>query len=135
MKKKFVTTIATLSLSLMCSLPLPVMAATESFNWTFNSTQGNLPTNSGYKNDNEQNYYLTINSGNVSSTNIFGTRIRRATDNAAVSSYVLHTSYESSAKYGYSSTVDTSTLYYMRGKKDDTSTTTTSLKAAGRVTY
>ena len=117
----------------MCSSP--VMAVTRDFDWTFNSTAGTLSTNSGYKNDNEQNYYLTINKDNISASNIFGTRIRKAANNAAMSPYVLHTSYESSAKYGYSSAVNTSTLYYMRGKKDDSSATTTPLHVAGKVTY
>lgn len=135
MKKKFIGTIAALSLSLMCLLPLPVMAATEPYNWTFHSTQGNLPTNSGKKNDTEQNYYLSINSGNISSANIFGARIRQAGNNAAMSPYVTHTSLKKSARYAYSSAVNTSTLYFMRGKKDDTSTTTTSLQVAGKVTY
>ena len=114
---------------------IPVFAVTEEYNWKFSSTSGNLPTGSGYKNDNEQNYYLTISGGNVSKKNVFGTRIRKASNNAAVSSYVLHTSKEKSAKYGYSSSVNTSTLYLMRGKKDTSSTSIFALKASGKVTY
>lgn len=133
MKKKLFTTIAALTLSMICTLP--VMADTVSYSFKFNSTSGYLSTNSGYKNDNEQNYYLTISSGNVSSTNIFGTRIRKAADNAAVSPYVKHTSLEQSKKYAYSSSVNTSTLYYMRGKKDDSSTSSDALEVRGRVTY
>lgn len=141
MKKKLVATMAALTLSMVCSLP--VMAATdsvevtESFNWKFYSDgpDDDLSTNSGKKNDDEQYYYLTIDEGNISTANVFGARIRKAADNVAVSPYVLHTSFEDSQKYGYSSTVNTSTLYYLRGKKDDTSTTSVALHVAGKVTY
>ncbi len=134
MTKKIIIAVATLfTLGLITSIP--VMAVTESYNWTFYSANGYLSTNSGYKNDNEQNYYLTINNGNISATNIFGTRIRRASDDATMSPYALHNSYETSAKYWYTSTVNTSTLYYMRGKKDDSSTASTQLNVSGRVTY
>lgn len=138
MKKKFIGTIAALTLSMVCSLP--VMAATqvtEPYDWTFYSDgpEDDLPTNPGKKNDTEQNYYLTINKGNISSSNIFGARIRKAANNAAASPYVLHTSYEYSEPYAYSTSVNTTDTYYLRGKKDDTSTTDTALRVAGRVTY
>lgn len=137
MKKKFIGTIAALALSMVCSLP--VMAATrvtESYNWTFYSDgpEDDLSTNPGKKNDTEQYYYLTINQGNISSSNIFGARIRRA-DNVAVSPYLTHTSYEYSQPYAYSTHVNTIDTYYMRGKKDDTSTTSVALRISGRVTY
>lgn len=133
MKKKILTTIAALTLTMTCAVP--TMAATEPYHFKFNSTSGYLPTNSGYKNDSEQNYYLTISAGNVSSTNVFGTRIRRASDNAAMSGYVKHTSLKQSKGYSYSSNVNTSTLYYMRGKKDDSSTSQKALDVQGKVTY
>lgn len=135
MKKKFIATIAALMLSTVCSLP--VMAVTESYNWTFYSDgpEDDLSTNPGRKNDMEQYYYLTINQGNISPANIFGTRIRKASNNAAASPYVLHTSYEYSKRYAYSIAVNTTNVYYMRGKKDDTSTTNTALHVGGKVTY
>lgn len=132
-KRKWIGVVAALTLSMMSAIP--ALAVTETYSWKFYTTTGNLSTNSGYKNDDEQSYYLTTNSGTISSTNIFGARIRRAVDNAAMSPYKLHTAYETSEDYAYSSSVDTSTLYYMRGKKDDTSTTTSSLSVGGRVTY
>lgn len=138
MKKKFIGTIAALTLSMVCSLP--VMAATqvtEPYNWRFYSDgpEDDLSTNPGKKNDTEQNYYLTINQGNISSYNIFGARIRKAANNEAVSPYVLHTSYENSVPYAYSTYVNTTDTYYMRGKKDDSSTTNVALSVAGKVTY
>lgn len=133
MKKKIFTVMTALTLVLTSAVP--VMAVTEPYNFKFYSSQGYLSTNSGYKNDNEQNYYLTISSGNVSSTNVFGTRIRKAADNAIVSPYKLHTNKEQSKKYEYSSYVNTTTLYLMRGKKDDSSTSKDELKVQGQVTY
>lgn len=135
MKKKFIGTIAALMLSMVCSLP--VMAVTEGYNWTFYSDgpTDHLPTTPGKKNDMEQSYYLTINQGNISSSNIFGARIRKAANNVAVSPYLTHTSFEYSKPYAYSSAVNTTDLYYMRGKKDNTSTTDIALYVAGKVTY
>lgn len=114
---------------------MPVAAETVSYSFHFSNTSGKLPTNSGYKNDNEQNYYLTINSGNVSSDNVFGARIRRASDNAPMSNYAIHTSRKQAQVYAYSSKANTGTLYYMKGKKDTSSKTNTTLDVAGRVTY
>ncbi len=115
---------------------MTAFAVTRSYSWTFNSTSGYLSTESGYKNDSEQQYVLTIStSSNVSSSNIFGTRIRKASDDSTVSPYVIHTTKFTGEYFNYSSTVDTSTLYKMRGKKDDTSSSATALYATGRVTY
>ena len=113
----------------------PVAASTQSYSFVFHSTQGTLPVNSGYKNDTEQNYYITISGGNVSSSNVFGTRIRKAADDSMVSSYVLHTSQKKSKAYAYSTSVNTSTLYYMKGKKDTSSTSSSDLNVSGKVTY
>lgn len=96
----------------------PAFAQTEDFiNWTIASTASNdtRDTLAGYKNDNEQNYYLTITIGNVSSSNVFGTRIRKA--NGSVSNYVIHKSYMTSKPFAYTSTVNMSEKYFMRGKK------------------
>lgn len=114
---------------------MPVQAATEGYSWHFNSTSGTLPTNSNYKNDNEQTYYITINSGNISARNVFGVRIRRSADNAAMSNYSIHTSKKKSKPYAYTSRANTTTLYYMRGKKDTASTTKATLNVGGKVTY
>ena len=114
---------------------MPVHAATECYSWHFNSTSGTLPTNSNYKNDNEQKYYLTINSGNVSSQNVFGARIRRSADNTAMSNYSTHTSNKKAQSYAYTASANTTTLYYMKGKKDTASTSTTTLDVGGKVTY
>ena len=113
----------------------PVSAATQSYHFTFHSTSGYLPVASGYKNDTEQKYYITISGGNVSNTNIFGTRIRKAANDSIVSDYKLHKGYKQSKGYNYSTTVNTSTLYYMRGKKDTASTSGSDLEVIGRVTY
>ena len=117
-RKKMIVMACTLATCAMMS-SMPVLADTASYNWKFNSTVGTLPTGSGYKNDSEQNYYITISSGNVSSRNIFGTRIRRAADDALMSNYVLHRGLKMSVK----------------GKKDSASSTTSALNVAGKVTY
>ncbi|MBD5542890.1 MAG: hypothetical protein HDR01_01255 [Lachnospiraceae bacterium] len=134
MKSKFLKTATIVATCAMLSV-IPVSAATESYHFVFKSTDGALPVNSGYKNDTEQNYYITISGGNLSSANVFGTRIRRSSDNAFVSNYVLHKAKKQSKAYAYTSKVDTDTLYYMRGKKDTSSTTSTALEVSGRVTY
>lgn len=134
MKRKFLKLATTVAACAMLSV-VPVSAATEPYHFIFNSTNGVLSVNSGYKDDTEQNYYITINGGNLSSNNVFGTRIRRASDNAFVSNYVLHKAKKQSKAYAYTSKVNTNTLYLMRGKKDTSSTTSTALEVSGRVTY
>lgn len=133
-KKKIMVMACTLATCAMMG-SVPVLADTASYNWKFNSIEGTLPTGSGYKNDSEQNYYITISSGNVSSSNIFGTRIRRSSDDALMSNYVLHRGLKQSQPYAYSATANITTRYYMKGKKDSDSTTTSPLSVAGKVTY
>lgn len=82
MLKKKITLAGMILSACMIMCPTPVMAATATYNWTFHSTSSSLPANSGLKNDTEQNYYLTINAGNISASNVFGTRIRRSADDA-----------------------------------------------------
>lgn len=133
-KKKKLTLVCALATCIAMS-GISVSADTASYNWKFNGTSGTLPTGSGYKNDSEQQYYLTISSGNISSSNVFGVRIRRSADDATMSNYTLHYGYKQSIPYSYSRTANTSTLYYMKGKKDSTSTSSNSLSVAGKVTY
>lgn len=52
-----------------------------------------------------------------------------------MSNYVKHTSQETSRSYAYTKSAKKSTLYYMRGKKDDCSTSSSQLNVIGRVTY
>ena len=133
-RKKMIVMACTLATCAMMS-SMPVLADTASYNWKLNNTVGTLPTGSGYKNDSEQNYYITISSGNVSSSNIFGTRIRRAADDALMSKYVLHRGLKMSVPYAYSAKANTTSRYYMKGKKDSASSTTSPLNVAGKVTY
>lgn len=134
MRNKFLKLGTTLLVCGMLSVT-PVFAATESYSFSFGSTRGTLSVNSGYKNDTEQNYYITISGGNLSSNNVFGTRIRRASDNAFVSDYKLHNKKKKSKAYAYTSKVNTKTLYVMRGKKDTSSTSSSNLNVSGKVTY
>lgn len=125
---------ATLLTCAMVSV-VPASAVTESYNFTFYNKSDTLPVNSGLKNDSEQKYYITIEGKNLSSTNIFATRIRRAADNGAVSDHEKHTSKKESKAYNYTSTVNTKTRYLMKGKKDASSTSQDDLTVYGRVTY
>lgn len=132
--KKLAATFLVLTLTAV-SFATTASADTKSYNWTFGGTSTTMMTEKGYKNDNEQNYYITISSGTLSSTNKFGTRVRRSSDAAMVSPYVLHTGLKTSQPYAYTSSVNTKTLYELRGKKDTTSTTSAKLQAVGKVTY
>lgn len=134
LKKKMMGLVLALTVAVI-GCGVQVSAETIWFDWIFTSTKGTLPAGAGHKNDMEQNYYLTILSGDVSTANIFGTRIRRASDEAAVSNYVTHTSKKQSARYPYATYVDNHTNYYMNGKKDSTSTTSSMLSVTGKVTY
>lgn len=139
MKKKIVTLMCAMAVSVF-GMAIPVSADTLGYYWEFVDTSVTAKLGDGYKDDMEQNYYLTIasfpqTSVALSPTNIFGTRIRRSSDNAYMSPYVLHTSKETSQPYGYSSYANTSTAYHMRGKKDSTSTHTGMLVVNGRITY
>lgn len=114
---------------------MPAMADTVSYDWRFTNEDTTYMTGSGFKDDNEQNWYLTISGGNVTSLNVFGTRVRRSTDAAMVSSYVTNTSKVTGKRYAYTSSVNTVSKYELRGKKDDSSTTPIPLDVSGRVTY
>lgn|GEM_PF-586276 len=117
------------------SLSTTVFAETKPYNFVFNSTSGTLPVASGYKNDSEKKYYITINGVNISGKNKFGTRVRKSANDAVMSGYVVHTGLKQGWPYGYTASVNTSTKYYLKTKKDDSSTTSTALRVKGRVTY
>lgn len=137
MKKKIAVLICTIALGISGAV-LPASADTYGYWWEFTSTNMTHRLGDGYKDDMEQNYYLTIGTAPgaaISATNKFGTRIRRSSDNAFVSNYVVHTSTKNSQPYGYTSYANTSTAYHMRGKKDSTSTSTRVLVVQGKTTY
>lgn len=133
-KKKMMVLACTLATCAVMS-DIPVAADTVSYNWQFNSVAETERTGEGYKNDNEQNYYISIHAGNLSGSNFFGTRIRRSSDGAYMSNYVLHDRTKKSARYPYSVRANTNTKYHMRGKKDSSSASTLPLNVAGKVTY
>lgn len=133
-KKKMMVLACTLATCAVMS-DIPVAADTVSYNWQFNSVAETEKTGAGYKNDNEQKYYLSINAGNISASNMFGTRIRRSSDNAYMSSYILHDRTKKSVPYSYTERANTNTRYYMRGKKDSASASNLPLNVAGKVTY
>ncbi len=135
MIKKKIMAWACVLVSCVVMSGIPVSADTISYYWQFNSASERRASGSGYKDDTEQNYYITINQGNVSDVNIFGTRIRRLSDDAYMSSYVLHYGLEQSQPYPYSSIANTYTKYCMRGQKDSASTVASALNAVGKVTY
>lgn len=132
--KKIFTMCFTLALCVM-SLSTTVFADTLPYNFTFNSTSSTLPVASGYKDDSVKKYYITINGGNISGTNKFGTRVRKSANDAVMSNYVVHTGLKQGWSYGYTASINTSTKYYLRAKKDDSSTTSTALTVKGKVTY
>ncbi len=137
MKKKIAALIGAIALGIS-GVALPVSADTLGYYWEFTSANATYRLGDGYKDDMEQNYYLTIGTepgASISATNKFGTRIRRSSDNAFMSNYVVHTSTKNSQPYGYTAYANTSTAYHMRGKKDSTSTSTKVLVVQGRTTY
>lgn len=133
LKKKILGLGLVLAVSLGCAIP--ASAVTVWYDWIFVSTNVTLPAAVGKKNDMEQNYYFTVVSGNVSSSNILGTRVRRAEDDASVSGYELHKYKEQSVPYSYTTYVDQNHSYYMNGKKDSESTSSATLSATGKITY
>lgn len=114
-----------------------VSADTISYNWTFTSTRLTKFATPGYKNDSEQNYYITISSGNISSSNVFGASIRDLNTDAFMAKYRTHTSLKYSMPYEYDQGryANTQEPYQMRGKKDDSSTSSANLTVSGKITY
>ena len=114
-----------------------VSADTISYNWTFTSTRPTKFATPGFKNDSEQNYYITISSGNISASNVFGASIRDLNTEAYMARYRTHVSLKYSVPYGYDQGryANTEEPYQMRGKKDDSSTSSANLTVSGKITY
>ena len=132
--KRRILILATIMVCAMTT-SIPALAVTRDVKFVFISTKTNQTTEAGKKNDSEQKYYLTISDGSISDKNVFGTRIRCKKNDAMVSPYVLHKSKEQSKAYSYSATVNTLDSYYLKGKKDTSSTTIVPLTVEGKVTY
>lgn len=133
MKKRILILAAVMACIMMTTIPS--FAVTKEIKFVFLSTKPTQTTEVGKKNDSEPNYYITISEGNVSESNVFGTRIRRVRGDAMVSPYITHKAKEKSVPYAYSSTVNTIDSYYLKGKKDTCSTSILPLAVTGKVTY
>ena len=133
--KKLITMALTLA---FCAFGVSMMASanTVQLSFTFTNVTDTKSAPQGTKNDMQQQYCISINSGStVSTTNVYGGRVKRVSDNANMSIYDLHTKLKSSAYYNYSSAVNTSTTYVFNSKKDDSSTSSSNLIITGWLTY
>lgn len=112
-------------LLLVCSMlvgTLSVSAAGEPFSFVFTSKDQKKETLSYSKEDNEQNAYVTIkdtDNDNFLPGDVFGCRVRRASNDSAVTDYTLLTQY---GRYvlPYTTTGYAGTAYYLRGQIDST---------------
>lgn len=134
--KKLFATCFLLTFCVM-SLAMTASAQTKEFDWYFKNVTDTSNSQTGYKNDNEQRYYITINWGNVAPDNKLGTRIRKVKGDVPMSSYELHTSHKKSQRYSYNQGIYASmdAEFLMRAKKDDSSSNPNGLSAAGKVTF
>jgi len=111
-----------------------VFAANETFSFTFNNLN-NQTTSSYTKSDSDQKWYISldnIGSNNMSSSNIFGCKMNR-TSNNNVDIYHTFSSYVNSYAIKYTSTVVKDDSMYMGAKKDSASTSKQPLKISGRL--
>lgn len=120
MKRK----ISVLLACLMLVNALPVLAAGQNFAFSFTS-KNQLRSSASYaKEDNEQNAYVTIIESDtenfVDNVDVFGCRVRRSSNNAAVTNYTLLTT-TSNYQLPYITTGYQGVEYYLRGQIDDTS--------------
>lgn len=104
--------------------------------FTFNNVTTTEDTNPRAKGDYETNWYLTLLSpSNVSSSNVLGVRPRFYSGGGSAGPYRTVKSNVTSARYAYDSgAVTMGDSIFLRMKKDDSSSTSTALKAYGRFT-
>ena len=108
---------------LICSMlteTINISAAGESFSFTFYNKIHKQQTESYPKEDNEQNAYVTIQDtvgDDFTEGDVFGCRVRKASNESAVTDYTLMTQY---GRYvlPYTSTGYTGTEYFLRGQID-----------------
>jgi len=117
-----------------------VAADNQPFDFSFTDLTTTKYTTTGTKTDSDQNWYISIDElywptltvTTISSTNIFGTRARKATDGGEASSYYLFTGLGTGMKRAYFITVTSGQSFYMAAKKDSTSASSTKLIVSGR---
>ena len=117
----------------------PAFAANTSYKFKFNSINDIQPSDYGEKDDNSQYWYLSLDSYNdyynrsntLSASNIFGCRLHRD-DYDSIDTYRLHKSYGSSFKYHYNTSTSKGESMFLKGQKDDSSTSPYTLYVSGR---
>lgn len=110
---------------LVCSMlmgTISISAAGEAFSFTFYNKVHKEQTESYPKEDNEQNAYVTIQDtvgDEFIEGDVFGCRVRKASNDSAVTDYTLMTQY---GRYvlPYTSIGYAGTEYFLRGQIDST---------------
>lgn len=132
MVKKYMTTLLALAL-MICAIP--AFAGNVNFSHTFSDTTTTVGLCSSTKNDNVRYFFLTISSG-PSNSNVFGCRPNAS--GVAASTYRKFRGNVSRKQYAYYSKEEKPDLQVyqgdsvtLNGKKDNSSTSTNSLKVTG----
>ncbi len=114
-------------------------AANTPYSFTFSSINNVQNSANGTKDDNDSNWYITLDrtnastgvSNTLSSSNIFGVKIHRTVSDT-VGTYATFSNYVSSYGLKYASSVKTGDNMYLKGQKDDASTSSAALRISGR---
>lgn len=119
----------------------PAFAANTAYTFAFDSIN-DIQTNpwSGTKDDNDQYWYMSIDTYNpyyscyntLSSANIFGAKIHRLNGTDNVGRYTTFSNYVSGYPIAYQSQVSANETMYLKGQKDDASTSSETLYVSGR---
>ncbi len=128
---------------LMFSLSTTVHAETRWFRFLFtNDTMQEMYYPGASKADNEQNWYLTlveydiesgISNSTLASNNKFGCKLHRSYSDY-VDIYRIYNSYVTAKRIPYQTTVYQGDVMNIKGKKDNSSTSSVSLQVYGKYT-
>lgn len=139
-KIKKVTAVTMGAMVLTLSISSNIFAATEDIGFVFANTSQSADTDYCSKGSTSSIWSITLDkpisgmeSMYVSSTKIFGCRIRKSSDSTSLSAYYTFSSFGTKTK-NYYSTVTKGTSVFLRGKKDDSSSSSSGLIVVGTVT-
>ena len=126
--KTFTKVTAVCLLLALCVAPMSAFAGNHNYWFQFrdDSYSENF-REIEHKNDNDTNWYLTINGGNMNSSNIFGARMNRALNSdgsrySAASGYHTFSNYVRGYRVPYTVSVRANDPMMLGGKKDNAST-------------
>lgn len=131
----------TIALGLVCMLLSTgtAFAANHDFSFSFSNVTATQTTSSYAKSDNDQHWYLSLDTTNantgvantMSSANIFGCKMHRSSGTDS-STYHTFSNYVSSYPLDYTVSVASGDSMYLAGKKDNASTSSSTLRISGR---